>query len=130
VPSSQKTKRGFATGREALEQELADVQARLAPYDELVAERDRLTNAIAALDGRASVESSTGTSTKKRVRWEQVAEYVDAHPGSMPAEIAAALEVPSQNVQMHLSRNEGTVFEKRRDGWHTLDGWEAHRRDI
>jgi hypothetical protein len=129
VPSSQKTKRGFATGREALEQELADVQARLAPYDELVVERDRLTNAIAALDGKASVESSASTSTKKRVRWEQVAEYVDAHPGSMPAEIAAALEVPSQNVQMHLSRNEGTVFEKRRDGWYTLAGWEAHRRD-
>ncbi len=129
MPSSQKTTKGFATGREALEQELADVQARLAPYDELVAERDRLTNAIAALDGRASVESSASASTKKRVRWEQVAEYVDENSGSMPAEIAAALEVPSQNVQMHLSRNEGTVFEKRKDGWHTLDGWEAHRRD-
>jgi hypothetical protein len=92
----------------------------LAPYDELVERRERLTRALAALDG--------GDGTKKRVRWEQIAEYVAQHPGAMPAEIAAALEIPAANAHAHLGRNEGTVFERRVDGWHVIEGWEAQRR--
>jgi hypothetical protein len=111
---------GFDVARRGITRELEDVEKKLAPYDELVERRDRLSRALAALDG--------GTGTKKRVRWEQVAEYVAAHPGTMPAEIAAALEVPAANAHAHLSRNEGTVFERRGDGWHVLEGWEAQRR--
>ena len=89
-------------------------------YDELVERRERLTRALAALDG--------GTGTKKRVRWEQIAEYVAQHPAAMPAEIAAVLEIPAANAHAHLGRNEGTVFERRIDGWHVIEGWEALRR--
>jgi hypothetical protein len=46
----------------------------------------------------------------------------------MPAEIAAALEIPAANAHAHLGRNEGTVFERRIDGWHVIDGWERLRR--
>ncbi len=112
---------GFNAARRGITRELDAVERELAPYDELVERRERLTRALAALDG--------GADTKKRVRWEQVAEYVAAHPGAMPAEIAAALEVPAANAHAHLSRNEGTVFERRGDGWHVIDGWEAQRRD-
>jgi hypothetical protein len=112
--------RGFAAARRGITRELADVEKELAPYEELVERRERLTRALAALEG--------GTPTKKRVRWEQVAEYLASHPGAMPTEIAAALEIPTANAHAHLSRNEGTVFERRRDGWYVLDGWEAQRR--
>lgn len=112
----------FDAARRGITRELAHVEKELAPYDELVERRERLARALAALDGAAG--------TKKRVRWEQVADYVAAHPGAMPAEIAAALEVPAANAHAHLSRNEGTVFERHGDGWHTIAGWETQRRDL
>jgi hypothetical protein len=110
----------FDTARRGITRELADVEKELAPYDELVECRERLTRALAALDGAAD--------TKKRVRWEQIAEYVAQHPAAMPAEIASALEIPAANAHAHLGRNEGTVFERRMDGWHVIEGWEAQRR--
>lgn len=112
---------GFNAARRGITRELDAVERELAPYDELVERRERLTRALAALDG--------GADAKKRVRWEQVAEYVAAHPGAMPAEIAAALEIPAANAHAHLSRNEGSVFERQGDGWHVVEGWEAQRRD-
>ena len=112
---------GFGSARRGITRELAEVERELAPYAELAERRERLTRALAALDGGADV--------KQRVRWEQVADYVAAHPGAMPAEIAAALEVPAANAHAHLSRNEGTVFKRHGDGWHVVDGWEALRRD-
>jgi hypothetical protein len=111
---------GFDAARRGITRELNHVEKELAPYDELVERRERLARALAALDG--------GAASKKRVRWEQVAEYVAAHPGAMPAEIAAALEIPAANAHAHLSRNEGSVFERRGDGWHVVEGWEAQRR--
>jgi hypothetical protein len=111
----------FDAARTALSEQLRELDEQLQSYDELVEKRRRLTGALAALDG--------GTGTKKRVRWQEVAAYVADHPGSMPAEIAAALEVPRANVQAHLVRNEGAVFERRGDGWHVVEGWETQRRD-
>jgi hypothetical protein len=121
VAKSRDTDGGLDDVRQSLIEKLNEVDEQLEPYKELVEKQERLASALAALDG--------GKSLKKRVKWEQVAEYVAEHPGSMPAEIAAALEVPTTNAQSHLLRNENTVFEKRKDGWHVIDGWEAHRRD-
>jgi hypothetical protein len=121
VAKKPTTDEGLDDVRQSLIEKLQEVDEQLAPYQELVEKQERLSSALAALDG--------GKTLKKRVKWEQVAEYVDANPGSQPAEIAAALEVPTPNVQSHLLRNEGSVFEKRKDGWHTIAGWEKHRRD-
>ena len=112
---------GLDDVRQSLIEKLNEVDEQLEPYKELVEKQQRLSSALAALDG--------GKGIKKRVKWEQVAEYVAEHGGVQPAEIAAALEVPTANVQSHLLRNESTVFEKRKDGWHVIDGWESHRRD-
>jgi chromatin segregation and condensation protein Rec8/ScpA/Scc1 (kleisin family) len=121
VAKNQKTDGGLDDVRQSLIEKLQEVDEQLEPYQELVEKHERLAGALAALDG--------GNTIKKRVKWEQVAEYVAEHPGSQPAEIAAALEVPAPNAQSHLLRNENTVFEKRKDGWHAIDGWETHRRD-
>jgi hypothetical protein len=121
VAKSRKTDGGLDDVRQSLVEKLNEVDEELEPYKELVEKQERLASALAALDG--------GKSIKKRVKWEQVAEYVDEHPGSKPTEIAAALEVPTTNVQSHLLRNEGPVFKRVGDRWETIDGWEKHRRD-
>ena len=107
--------------RQLLEQELDKVQRDKKSYPELAEREQRVASALAALDG--------GKPTKKRVQWESVADYLVEHPESRPGEIAAALEVPMQNVYAHLVRNEGTVFQRVGVGWAVIKGWEKHRRD-
>jgi hypothetical protein len=107
--------------RQAITEQLEQIDKQLGPYDALVETRQRLTAALSALD-----RSKT---PKKRVKAHEVASYVAEHPGVMPAEIAAALEVPAQNVQAHLARNQGLMFERRGDGWHIIEGWETHSKD-
>jgi hypothetical protein len=107
--------------RQLLLQELDKVREDKKTYPELAAREQRVSTALAALDG--------GKPLKKRLRWEQIADYVAEHPASRAGEIAAALEAPLQNVYAHLARNEGTVFKRAGDGWEVIDGWEQHRRD-
>jgi hypothetical protein len=121
VAKTRKPDGGLDDVRQSLIEKLNEVDEQLEPYKELVEKQERLSSALAVLDG--------GKSIKKRVKWEQIAEYVAEHPGSKPAAIAAALEVPTTNAQSHLLRNEGTVFKRVGDGWETIDGWEKHRRD-
>jgi hypothetical protein len=121
VTKNRSTDGGLDDVRQSLVEKLNEVDEQLEPYNELVEKKERLASALAALDG--------GQSIKKRVKWEEVAEYVAEHPGSTPAEIAAGLEVPATNAQAHLQRNQGTVFKRTGEGWDVVDGWEAHRRD-
>jgi hypothetical protein len=108
--------------RQLLLQELDKVREDKKTYPELAEREKRVSTALAALDG--------GKQLKKRLRWEQIAEYLAENPQSKAGEIAAALEAPLQNVYAHLARNEGTVFKRAGEGWETIDGWEQHRRDL
>lgn len=124
MAGKQDRKRGRSfvdPARRALTQQLERVDQELRPYNELVERRERLANALAALDA----PSQSGQAPKKRVRLHEVAAYVAEHPGVMPAEVAAALEVPRPNIQAHFVRNEGTVFEKDAEGWRVIPGWET-----
>jgi len=99
-----------------IDEELERVNRGLSAYDALVHERQRLLSARAALSG----ERSSGTSG--RTTQDEVAAYLMAHPGSWPAQIAAALNVPVTNVSAHLYRAKETRFERRKDGWHVRSG--------
>ncbi len=107
--------------RQVLLHELEQVEKDMASYGDLTERQKRLTTALAALEG--------GQTLKKRLNWDQIAQYVLEHPGAKPAEIAAALEAPLKNVFAHLARREGSVFKRAGEGWQVIDGWEAHRRD-
>jgi hypothetical protein len=120
VPGSRDVDDGFDPARQALTEQINRIDEQLQPYEELVEARNRAAKALAALDA--------GKTLKKRVSWEDIALYVDEHPGSKPAEIAAGLEVPVANIYAHLARNEDHVFDKRADGIHLKEGWEEHRR--
>jgi len=79
----------------------------------LAAERERLLSARAALTGKAGAGPARG----RRISQDDVADYLAEHPGSWPADIAKALDVPVTNVSTHLYRGKRTRFERREDGW-------------
>lgn len=117
MPGKRDADRSVDAARQAITDQLEQIDKQLTPYDALVETRERLTAALRALD--------RDKTPRKRVKAQEVAAYIAEHPGAKPAEIAAALEVPSQNVQAHLARNEHTMFERRGGGWHVIDGWET-----
>jgi hypothetical protein len=85
---------------------------RSASYDGLLAERDRLRAARAAL---------TGEGPAPQISQDDVAAYLAAHPGSRAGVIAKALGVPLARVSSHLYRGKHTRFVSRDDGWHLRD---------
>jgi hypothetical protein len=96
-----------------IDSELDRVEGKLSGYRELVAERDRLLAARAALTGQGARRPSE----KGRVSQDEVAAYLADHPGSLPAQIAAALGVPVTNVSAHLYRGKGSRFLRGGSGW-------------
>jgi hypothetical protein len=94
-----------------IDQELRGLERR---EKALAAERERLLSARAALVGRAGAGPSRG----RRITQDDVGAYLSEHPGSWPAQIADALDVPVTNVSTHLYRGKRDRFERRADGWH------------
>jgi hypothetical protein len=79
-------------------------------------ERRLLLSARAALAG----EPASPPAPRRRISQDDVTAYLADHPGSSPAEIAAALQVPATNVSTHLYRGRHTRYERREDGWSLL----------
>jgi len=81
-------------------------------------EREQLLAARAALAGRAAAGPARG----KRISQDDIASFLAEHPGSLPAQIAQALEVPVTNVSTHLYRARDERFARKEDGWHLISG--------
>jgi DNA-directed RNA polymerase specialized sigma24 family protein len=107
------TRRGTRGVVREIDAQLERVDRGLAGYEQLVNERRALLAARAALTG----ERAPDTSARSRTSQDEVAAYLLEHPGSLPAEIAAALRVPVTNVSAHLYRGKQTRFERGEDGW-------------
>lgn len=99
-----------------IDRQLHQIQQRLEGYEPLIAERDRLIAARNALTGHAP----TGKPSGPRIAQEDIASYLQEHPGALPAQIAADLGVPVTNVSQHLYRGKGSRFARQKDGWHVL----------
>ena len=84
----------------------------------IMREREQLLAARAALAGRAGAGPARG----RRISQDDIAAFLADHPGSLPAQIAQALEVPVTNVSTHLYRAKDERFERRHDGWHLISG--------
>jgi hypothetical protein len=98
----------------AIDQEIGRLDKRMSGYERLLAERERLLRARAALTGEPSGKGAR----VKRVSQDEIAAFIEKHPGSLPAQIAAGLGVRVTNVSAHLYRAKGERFERRKDGWH------------
>ena len=96
-----------------IDEQLADVDRRLAGYQELLGERRRLLAAKSALTGEPV--SSKGTT---RLSSDTVAAYLADHPGSKATAIAQALGATQGVVSACLYRGRETRFERRPDGWY------------
>jgi len=94
-----------------IDKELERLNRQLGAYEELVAERQRLLSARAALTGEGE------TNRKRRISQDDVADYLATHPGSWPAEIAKSLGVPVTTVSAHLHRGKDTRFFRGGSGW-------------
>jgi len=81
-------------------------------------EREQLLAARAALAGRAAAGPARG----KRISQDDIASFLAEHPGSLPAQIAQALEVPVTNVSTHLYRARDERFARKEDCWHLISG--------
>jgi hypothetical protein len=92
-----------------IDERLKSLDEQLAAHEDLLDERERLRAARATLLG----EKPTGQITQ-----DQVADYLAAHPGSKPGDIASALGVSAGRVSAHLYRAKTTRFLSRRDGWY------------
>jgi hypothetical protein len=92
-----------------IDQKLSVLEGELAGYQEVLAERDRLRAARAALMGERPAP---------QISQDDVATYLAEHPGSRAGAIAKALEVPLARVSSHLYRGKRTRFVSRDDGWH------------
>jgi uncharacterized small protein (DUF1192 family) len=93
-----------------IDRRITVLDGELARYQELLAERERLRSARAALLGESA--------TPGQISQGDVAEYLAGHPGSRAGEIAKALGVPLARVSSHLYRGKHTRFVSRADGWH------------
>jgi DNA-directed RNA polymerase specialized sigma24 family protein len=93
-----------------IDEQLAVLDGELARYEQLVADRERLVAARAALLGEDQPAA--------QITWQDVAAYLAEHPGSRAGEIAQALGVPLARVSSHLYRGKRTRFVSRQDGWH------------
>jgi hypothetical protein len=104
-----------------IDDRLRSLDEQLAVHDELVRERERLRAARATLLG----EGPSG-----QISQDDVAGFLDEHPGSRPGQIAQALGVSSGRVSAHLFRGKTTRFVSRSDGWYLREpsGGEGDQR--
>ena len=101
-----------------IDQELERISKGLSGYERLLAERERLLAARAALTGEGG---GTGAA-RGRTSQDDIAAYLAEHPDSWPAEIAQALGVPVTNVSAHLYRGKSTRFRRGENGWSVHSG--------
>jgi hypothetical protein len=92
-----------------IDERLKTLDEQLGAHEALLAERDRL---------RAARSTLMGEGPSGQISQDDIAAYLDEHPGSRPREIAQALGVSSGRVSAHLYRAKSTRFVSRGDGWH------------
>ena len=98
-----------------IDEQLSRLDAELAPHERRLAERERLRAARATLLGESPAAQTP------RISQEDVAAYLEEHPGSRAGEVAKALGVPLTTVSAHLYRGKLTLFVSRGDGWHVRE---------
>ena len=95
-----------------IDSRLAQVERELKGHTELLAERERLIRARAAMTGEPAV---------KQISVEDVTAFLVEHPGARAGEIAEGLGVSSGRVSAHLFRGKRDRFISRQGGWYVRE---------
>jgi hypothetical protein len=98
-----------------IDEQLSELDGRLAPHEPLVAERERLRAARAVLLGEGPAPATP------RISQDDLVGYLIENPGSRAGAVAKALGVPLTTVSAHLYRGKLTLFVSRGKGWHVRE---------
>jgi hypothetical protein len=94
--------------RDNLDEAIAEIDRRLAPYMDLKDERDKLVKARNALSGGSALTGAGGM----RLTWQMIAQYVEENPGKTPEEIATHFNAKTTNVTSALYRQKESFINK------------------
>jgi len=95
-----------------IDRRLAEVERELEGHRELLAERERLVKARAAMAGEPAA---------RQISQEDVATFLMEHPGARAGAIAEGLGVSSGRVSAHLFRGKRDRFINRAGGWYVRE---------
>jgi hypothetical protein len=98
-----------------IDEQLSRLDGKLAPHEALMAERERLRAARAALLGEGPAPAAP------RISQDDVAAYLIENPGSRAGTVAKALGVPLTTVSAHLYRGKNTRFFSDDKGWYVRE---------
>jgi hypothetical protein len=95
-----------------IEEQLSELDARLAPHEPVVAERERLRAARAVLLGEGPAPETP------RISQDDLVAYLIENPGARASAAAKFFGVPLTTVSAHFYRGKLTTFVSRGKGWH------------
>jgi hypothetical protein len=98
-----------------IDEQLSKLDGKLAPHEPLLAERERLRTARAALMGEGPAAKTP------RISQEDLVGYLIANPGSRASAAAKFFGVPLTTVSAHLYRGKLTTFVSRGKGWYVRE---------
>ena len=98
---------------EMIDDHLTDLEKMLRPYNRIKEEIDKLRAARRALLGGSRITGGGGN----KVRQEDVIEYLEKHPGSLPMSIAEALGSTQPVISSHLYRGRDERFISKDKRW-------------
>jgi hypothetical protein len=98
-----------------IDEQLSELDAKLAPHEHVVAERERLRSARAALMGEGPAAKTP------RVSQDDLVGYLIENPGSRASAAAKFFGVPLTTVSAHFYRGKLTTFVSRGKGWYVRE---------
>ncbi|HVA20415.1 MAG TPA: hypothetical protein VMU55_09575 [Solirubrobacteraceae bacterium] len=95
-----------------IDEQLSELDSKLAPHEHVVAERERLRAARAVLMGESPPPQTP------RISQDDLIGYLIEHPGSRASAAAKFFGVPLTTVSAHFYRGKLTTFVSRGKGWY------------
>ncbi len=95
-----------------IDEQLSELDAKLAPHESVVAERERLRAARAVLLGEGPAPETP------RISQDDLVGYLIENPGSRASAAAKFFGVPLTTVSAHFYRGKLTTFVSRGKGWY------------
>ncbi len=98
-----------------IDEQLSNLDAKLAPHEHVVAERERLRAARAVLMGEGPAPETP------RISQDDLVGYLIGNPGARASAAAKFFGVPLTTVSAHFYRGKLTTFVSRGKGWYVRE---------
>lgn len=110
---------------DTIDSQIAKLDRKLEPFNELIQERQRLRKAKAILLGEsAGPRAGGGANTQLTADQVRHAFRESKERYLSVADLAKATGAPDSTVRSHLNRGKGTSYKKKGDNWRLIGGEE------